>query len=297
MSKVVVTGASGFIGRGVVPALAEAGFAVTAVVRSAGSAAGLGEGVATCVIPDLAKGRHDLADACQGAAMIVHLADNPVRTDEASSAPDLARAVASAASVAGVPRIVLASSIYARLDEGAKPNAYGAGKRAAEQVLGAMPTAQTVTLRLPPVYGPGCKGGFALLVKLVETGFPLPFGLARAPRSYLSRANLALLVVALAQADDAAFAAAAGRVWEPSDGAPVTTAQLARAVAAKLGKRTLLLPVPPFLITGLAALAGKREGAEAVFSSLLCEDSRGLRKAIGWNPAAELASNLGWLER
>lgn len=297
MSKIVVTGASGFIGRGIVPALAQAGFAVTAVVRSEASAAGFGDGVATCLIPDLAKGRDDLADACQGAALTVHLADNPVRTDEASSAPDLARTVASAASVAGVPRIVLASSIYARLDEGAKPNAYGAGKRAAEQVLGAVPAAQTVILRLPPVYGPGCKGGFALLVRLVQTGLPLPFGLARAPRTYLSRDNLARLVVALAQADDAAFTAAAQKPWEPGDGAPVTTAQLVRTVSARLGRKTILLPVPPALLIGLAALANKQEGVEAVFAPLTGEDDRGLREATGWHPTADLASNLDWLER
>ena len=297
MTRVVVTGATGFIGRGVVPALAEAGFAVTAVVRSAASASGLGEGVEPCIISDLATGREVLAEACRGAAMIVHLADNPVRTDETSSAPALAETVAAAAVAAGISRIVLASSIYARLDEGGQASAYGAGKRAAEGILCAVPTAETVTLRLPPVYGPGCKGGFALLVRLVGTGLPLPFGLANAPRTYLSRDNLAGLVVGLAQAGDAAFTAAAQRAWEPSDGAPVTTAQLVRVVSAALGKKTVLLPVPPFLLTGPAALAGKREGVAAVFSPLIGEDDRGLREAIGWNPTADLAANLGWLVR
>lgn len=296
MSRVVVTGAAGFVGRGVVAALHAAGFETCALVRSPPDPGVFPAGVEVCAIAGLVEDADALAAACRAAATIVHLADNPERSDGESESPRLARAVAAAAVAAGVPRVVFASSIYATFDERGNRSAYGAGKRAAERLLFAAPGVDTVALRLPPVYGPGGKGGFALVTKLVGTGLPLPLGLARAPRAYLSRDNLASLIVALARADELAFAEAAGRVWEPSDGEPVSTADLARAVAAATGRKIMLLPVPSGLVAFLATLAGKREGAEAVFSPLACADDGDLRRAIGWQPSRDLIANLAYLK-
>ena len=295
MSRIVVTGASGFVGRGIVPALGEAGHDVVAIVRAPPQPGVLLPDVETCMVPDLADPGGLLAEACRGAAMIVHLADNPERTEHGNRSEALARAVAAAATQAGVGRIDFASSIYATLDEQGRASDYGAGKRAAERVLSALYGVDTVSLRLPPVYGPGGKGGFALVAKLAQTGWPLPFGKAHAPRDYLSRTNLARLVVALAAVDDRAFAAAAAQVWEPSDGSGVSTAELARAVGRVTGRPVRLVPVPPGLLAVVAALAAKREGAEAVFAPLATRDDGELQRLVGWRPEADLDTNLGWL--
>lgn len=295
MSSVLVTGAGGFIGRGVVDALGKAGFDVRAIVREGGSRPDFGEGVETIAVSGLVDNEARLADAASGALAIVHLADNPERTDGSSTSPDLARSVIRAAQSAGVPRIIFASSIYATFDEQCKTSEYGAGKRESERLFAEADGADCVSLRLPPVYGPGGKGGFALVTKLVGTGLPLPFGMAHAKRAYLSRDNLAALVVALLNADNAAFKQASEQVWEPSDGAPVSTAELARAVGAATGRKVRLLPVPPAVLLIPATLAGKRVGVEAVFSSLECADASELGQLVGWTPSRDLVANLAYL--
>lgn len=293
MTRAVVTGASGFIGRGVVQALHDAGVDVVAVTRTQPDAALFPAQVETCAIGDLAAGAEALGQACEGADVIVHLADNPERTEQGSGSLALARSVSDAATAARVPRIVFASSIYAGR-EGARMSDYGAGKRAAEQLFTELPGAHSVKLRLPPVYGPGGKGGFALVTALVHRGWPLPLGLAKARRAYLSRSNLAALIVRLAMLDDERFVALSDKVWEPHD-VTVSTADLARAIGAATGTHLRLWPVPPAPLFLAASLVGKRAGAEAVFSPLVCADTAELRRLAGWEPSTDLVANLAYL--
>ncbi|MFN4113487.1 MAG: NAD-dependent epimerase/dehydratase family protein [Sphingomonadaceae bacterium] len=296
MSPVVVTGAGGFIGRAVALALTEAGHSVRAILRQGGSVPDLPESVAVHTLPPLEQAQTELAQVSAGAGMIVHLADNPARTltDETGSAA-LARSVAGAATAAGVPRVVLASSIYARMDEDGRVNTYGAGKRASEQVFLQAKGFATVILRLPPVYGPGAKGGIAMLEALVRRRLPLPFGRATALRDYLAVGNLAALITALAQAEAAAFAGLAGRAYEPSDGAPIATRELAREIGTAVGKPVVVLPVPPTMLTVPAMLVGRAAQVEAVFAPLRCRDDSDLRQATGWQPEPRYAVNLTYL--
>ena len=71
--------------------------------------------------------------------------------------------------------------------------------------------------------------------------------------------------------------------------------ELARAVGRVTGRPVRLVPVPPGLLAAVAALAGKREGGEAVFSPLTTRDDAELRRLVGWHPEADLDANLGWL--
>jgi nucleoside-diphosphate-sugar epimerase len=97
--------------------------------------------------------------------------------------------LASQAAAAGVSRFIFMSSVKAlaersgsrplRPDDAPAPeDAYGRAKLAAELGL-AQIQADTglniVTLRPPLIYGPRAKGNFALLVRVVRRGLPLPF--------------------------------------------------------------------------------------------------------------------------
>ncbi|MEL7445765.1 MAG: NAD-dependent epimerase/dehydratase family protein [Pseudomonadota bacterium] len=296
MSRIVVTGAGGFIGRACVSALIKAGHEVAACLRHVPSSEDEFPTAEFVLIPDLARPGSMLETACHGAEAIIHLADNPDRAaGGAYPGRQFADSVARAATVASVPRIIHASSIYARLDTEGQANAYGAAKREAESVLSEIVGSDAVILRLPPVYGPCAKGGVAMLSDLVRRGLPLPFGSAKAPRDYLALGNLTALLTALVETSANDFAALAEAPHEPNDGASIATADLASELGRAMGKPARLLPFPRGLLLALASVAGKKDQLVAALDPLAAGSNNTLKQHTNWNPVADWTANLAYL--
>lgn len=264
--KVLVTGANGFIGRALVQDLRGRGHeVVTATRRPASNCVGVGE----------IDGSTDWSAALQGCDAIVHAAARVHQMkEEAADAEALYRRtnvdgtlnLARQTAASGVRRFIFLSSIKAMGEAGhftaetpCRPeDAYGRSKREAEEGLLQLAAAglEVVILRLPLVYGPGVKGNFASLMRVVEKGLPLPFGAVRNARSLLYLGNLTD-VVALCLTHEAA----AGRVFLPSDGVDVSTSELIRGIAKGMGRSARLLPVPPSLMMLAAGILGKGPAA------------------------------------
>ncbi len=212
---ILLTGATGFIGRALCASLLAEGHTVRAVVRALPAPeAGLSaDRLELIVHPDLAAASLPRA-ALQGVDAIVHLAGIAQVARAGAGGPAGAqryersnvtatRLLAEAAAAAGVRRFVFASStrVYGATPpawlDGATPTApdepYGASKLAAEGVLATTPL-QVIALRIPAVYGPGGKGGLATLMGWIHRGRPLPLGSLRAPRSLLYVGNLVAAV-------------------------------------------------------------------------------------------------------
>ncbi len=163
--------------------------------------------------PDLALAPLPAA-ALRGIDAVVHLAGIArvdrrgagARTGSATYAQanvQATRVLAEASAAAGVPRLVFLSStrVYGATPpawlDGATPaaadEAYGASKLEAEEALARCATAtglQAIALRIPAVYGPGGKGGLAVLIGWLARRRPLPLGALHAPRSLLYVGNL-----------------------------------------------------------------------------------------------------------
>jgi UDP-glucose 4-epimerase len=296
MSRVLVTGADGFIGRAVCAALADKGHHVIAGTRDGRPV----EGARECRrLGDL--GRPEGMDSRPaGAEAIVHLAARVHVMKERSPDSmaeyrrvniDGTRCLAEAAERAGVRRLIFLSTIkvngeattgrpFSEADPPDPRDSYAASKWQAEQVLASIGNhgkLEIVVLRVPLVYGPGVKANFLSLLRLCDTPLPLPFGaITGNRRSLIYVENLADAVVSSLHHADAA-----GGTFTVSDGAAVSTAELVRTIRRALDRPARLLSVPPGLLRAALSLAGKAAAADRLTDSLELDDGA-IVKALEW---------------
>jgi UDP-glucose 4-epimerase len=286
-APVIISGASGFIGRKAAVALSGAGHPVIGISRDLDRLARLPNTIERWSWERLRSIRQADADRYAG-GIVLHLAGVADRQQMAGEGPatalEHAREMAAFAARARLKGVVLASSIYVSLGERGGLSEYGAHKLAIEQVFRSHAKCPMLTLRLPPVYGPGARGGMALLASLVRRGMPLPLGLARELRDYLSIASLCRLLEAAVQAGDKTWQALDGVIAEPSDGFPLTTNELVRLIGQVIGRSPRLIPVPAPIVSLLARAMGKAELAETAFQPLRSRPDAILAQQLGWKP-------------
>lgn len=289
-----VTGGNGFIARGVIEHMAVSGVAVRALSR----------GPRPNWVPLTTEWRTvvsygdtaDLTEALRDVRYVLHLADNPDRTQERTGAEALRNccALIYAARANAIEGIVVASSVYARFSD-ATQQSYGAVKRAIEQEFLDARDLRTIVLRLPPVYGPGGKGGLATLSRLVKRGLPLPLGAAQESRAYLSRHNFTSLIFAIVNAGNTNWSAAAGRIFEPSDDQAVATCDLIRMIATQSGRSARLVRVPLSLLRSLAAMTGRSEMVTGAVDGLEVASADEIAGYFAWRPEEQMPQSLAFL--
>ena len=137
---------------------------------------------------------------------------------------------------------------------------------------------EVVILRPPLVYGPGVKGNFRSLLNLVDRHVPLPLKAVANRRSLLFLGNLVDAIALCLE-----VSAAANRTYLLRDGEDLSTAELIRRLAAALGRRTALFPVPARLLKLGAGCVGRAAEARRLLGSLTVDD-RPIRRELEWNP-------------
>ena len=297
--RVLVTGASGFVGTPLTAALAHAGYAVRAAVRDRRGLT-FPPGVEPAALPDLAQPA-DWVPLVAGVDAVVHLAAIAHVGDDISDATydrvnHLAAAeLARAAAAAGVQRFVFMSSTRAQAgaaadhplretDEPHPTDAYGRAKLAAEAAVRAAGVPYTI-LRPGLVYGPGAKGNLAALMRLAALPLPLPFAAFSNKRSLLALDNL-VAAVRFALED----ARAANETFLVADPEAITVAQLVATMRAASGRRPWLVPVPRGLLGAALGLIGKRDAFDRLAGPLVVDASK-LRSA-GWKPVIDTGTAI-----
>lgn len=292
--RVLLTGATGFVGKALFERMHRSGLRV----RSAGrSDPGFADHIA---IPSI-DGATDWARALADVAVVVHCAARVHVMDESAADPlaefrrvnvEGTRALARQAAAAGVRRFIFLSSIKVNgevtqgrpltpFDQPAPDDPYGVSKLEAEEALrqiSAETGMEIVIIRPVLVYGPGVKGNFRSMLSWLAKGMPLPLGAIHNQRSLVSLDNLVSLIVTCLE-----HPAAANQVFLASDGEDLSTTELLRRLARAIGRPARLLPVPPWALELAAAAVGKRDVARRLCGSLQVDITHTC-ETLGWRP-------------
>jgi nucleoside-diphosphate-sugar epimerase len=294
--RILVTGAGGFVGRGLVPALVAAGHRVRAASRGFEP---LPEGVESAVVGDLRR-PVNLSQAFQDVDAVVHGAGisqaDPGISEETYREVNagVTAALAKAARQAGVRRFVLLSSIRAQagpsateiITEETPPaptDAYGRSKLEAERLL-ADSGVPAVSLRPVVIHGPGMRFNMAALAALARSPWPLPLGSLRARRSVLARDHL-VDAIQLALESEAMTGP-----YLVADPGPLTLGEIVGALRSGWNRRPAVFPAPTGAIRLAARLAGRSAAADRLADALVADPGRLL--AAGWRPRRTAAQAL-----
>ncbi len=305
---VFVSGSTGFVGAATVRALAKAGFHVRAGVRaSSNSVRAVPHAHEVRPYGNLEQetGWPQILD---GSDIVVHVAAPAHLNLGPTEVPVAQRAIiegtknlAAGAVRAGVKRFIYLSSAHVfgtqsrpgrpfrETDPPQPQNHYAIAKQQAEREVirtAAGSDMDYVIVRPPMVYGPGAPGNFSRLVRLVRSSWPLPLLGAHALRSFISIDNLASALVVAAQ-----HSAASDGLFNVSDGADCSTAQLINLIAQAQTGRARLFWAPQILLQAGAYLVGRGADYDKIFQPFQIDSSH-FRNVTGWSPPLSLSEGI-----
>jgi nucleoside-diphosphate-sugar epimerase len=303
--NILVTGATGFVGKCLTERLCADGGRVTAAVRTPTDS--LPGTARTVAVGDIAQNT-DWQEALAGIDVVVHLAArvHVLKDNATDSLEDFRRTnvagtkrLAEQAAEAGVRRFIFLSSVkvngegadspYSEFDPPAPLDPYSVSKQEAEEALrciAAESTMEISIIRPPLVYGPGVGANFLRLCHLVRRGIPLPIAGINNLRSMIYVENLAdIITVCIAHPN------AAGKTYLVSDGEDVSSPDLIRRVSAALKRPARLLSFPASLLLLSGRLFGMSSEVGRLVGSLQVNSSK-VRNELGWKPPFTMEQGL-----
>lgn len=295
---VAVTGATGFIGRRLLPQLAAAGWRIRILVRRDPADAQWGD-------LDIEVVQGDLVDATAstrlvaGADAVVHLAGMikaPRRADFMRANRDGTRHLAAAVAASPGTHLLQVSSMAAREPE---LSDYAASKRAAEQAAIDLLGARLSILRPPAVYGPGDRETLAFFRLASLPWVPL-LGEPEARSAVIHVGDLCAALVGMLGRPPT------GRVETACDARPAgyRWCEIMEAAAAALGRVPRgYFEVPRPLLRSIATLGdlGRAIGRGNMLNSDKLREIRHLDWSVsagerlrlpGWSPGMDLRTGF-----
>lgn len=289
MMKILVTGATGFVGRYLINDLSKTD-EVIACVRKKSSL------LPSAVQQIVGNNFFDIAipkdtDVIVHLAGIAHNKNNSVdefKKINVDGTLELARK----ALQTNVKRFIFMSSIgvngnsthgraFTEQDTPNPINDYTISKYQAEVALKELfkdTKTDLVIIRPPLIYAHDAPGNFSKLLMLIKLGQFLPFGCTHNQRSFISIENLVSFITACIYHDTKI-----NEIFLIADDEVISTKQLIQCVSSGMGKSMILLPVPTKLLSTLADVTGKVGIFEQLYGNLQI-DNRKAKKFFNWYP-------------
>ena len=289
MMKILVTGASGFVGRYLVNDLSKTD-EVIACVREKSNL------LPSSVQQIVGNNFFDIA-LPKDINVIVHLAgiahnkNNSVDEFKKNNV-DGTLELAHKALEANIKRFIFISSIgvngnsthgkaFTEQDTPNPTNDYTKSKYEAEKALAKLfenTNIDLVIIRPPLIYAHDAPGNFSKLLMLIKLGQFLPFGCTHNQRSFIAIENLVSFITACIYHDTKI-----NETFLIADDEVISTKQLIQCVSSGMGKSMILLPVPTKLLSILADVTGKVSIFEQLYGNLEIDNGKA-KKFINWHP-------------
>ncbi|TNF01277.1 MAG: SDR family oxidoreductase [Bacteroidetes bacterium] len=305
--KVLLTGATGFVGQAVIDKLLSGRHQVKAVVRR--SSKSMHKNIASVSV-DTIDSNTVWGNALRDIDTVIHAAAR-VHVMNEESHDHLAQYrevnvegtmnLAREAALSGVKRFIFISSIkvngertedeksFRETDLPNPQDAYGLSKLEAErqlQKLAAETCMEVVIIRPPLVYGPGVKANFRAMIRCVERGLPLPLSAIENKRSFVALENLADLIVTCME-----HPLAANQTFLAGDGEDYSTPELIRSVANHLNVPPRMFSLPVWILHTLAKIVGRGNVSHRLCDSLTVDITKA-REVLGWVPPVKFEEAL-----
>lgn len=296
MSSILITGATGFIGKHLISHLEE---------KTDHQLRGTSRITLTSHLPRLTyqqidniDGQTNWDEAVKNIDIVIHLAARAHILKESVANPELefdnvntqgTINLVKQSIEAGVKHFIFLSSIGAVttlsdtiINESSPCNPdtpYGRSKLNAEIEIQKLCENSTMTytiLRPTLVYGANNPGNMERLLKLVAKGLPLPLGGINNSRSLVYVGNLVDAIITCIDHPQAK-----NQTFIVSDGEDLSTPELIRRIGKAMNKTPLLLPIPSSLLQWGTKLLGKGEVGDRLLGSLQVDSSK-IRETLNW---------------
>lgn len=305
MTRILVTGATGFVGRQLCKILAQRGYVVRAAIREDQALpVHIDEKI---VVGEIGR-RTDWSKALDHVDGVVHCAavahilrKSPQNFGQYMETNAYGTEVLARAAVrANIKRFVFLSSVkvngensaetpFTPLDLPRPIDDYAVSKLCGENHLLEIANAtsmEAVIVRAPLIYGPFVRANFLRLMGWVDICVPLPFGSVSNRRSLVSIWNLCDLIGRLLE-----IGILQNRIFMVSDGDDLSTGELIRRIGVSMGRGSSLFNLPVSLLRVLARVANKTSEFDRLCGSLTVDISLN-RTALGWVPLVSVEEAL-----
>ncbi|MFO3347302.1 NAD-dependent epimerase/dehydratase family protein [Legionella pneumophila serogroup 1] len=305
MAKILITGATGFIGRSLVPALLSEGHDVRCAVLQLDSTL-----QAEQIVINNLEVHTDWTDALRNVEIVIHLAARVhIMKEYATSSLDeyckinsiATKNFVEQAAQNNVKRFIFLSTIkvHGEFSQNNLPfsedcrtqpeDPYAKSKLYAEQFIQEIcqnARMEFVILRPPLVYGPYVKANFLRILQLVDKKWPLPFGSIYNKRTFIYIDNLVSAISAVVSEPSAA-----NQVYLVADDCSWSLTQLVQTLSRKMNTKLFLIPIPVQILIFLFKLCGLKNINTRLLSSLEVRNEK-IKSQLGWTPPVSSIDGL-----